>query len=285
MGDQLLLVSVGNTRTRFAMVRNGELDPSRVEMNADVEALARAINEHRGEGVSADGEAEEARPPVLIASVHPPTAAAIQRALTAAGRHVSRLGRGPDELPIPVNHTLDDPSTVGTDRLLDALGAYSRAKSACVVIDAGTAITVDFVDGDGTFHGGAIAPGVRMMLEALHEKTASLPLVTLGPDVLPPTDEQAAPFGRSTRPAIALGVLSAARGMAHLLIDRYAQFYQAYPRIIATGGDAPLLFEGDGLVEHIVPDLPLIGMLEAYRRLEALDEEAEDGDGFNAPDR
>jgi type III pantothenate kinase len=189
-------------------------------------------------------------------------------------------GLGEAELPIPIDHTLDDVQTVGHDRLLDALGAYSRAQSACVVIDAGTAITVDFVDGEGTFHGGAIAPGVKMMFEALHEKTSALPLVTPGPDVMPPAQAEAPPFGKSTRPAIALGVLSAARGLVHLLIDRYAEYYEAYPRVIATGGDAALLFENDPLVEHIVPDLTLMGMLEAYQRLEQLDAD----EGSDLPD-
>jgi type III pantothenate kinase len=275
MADQLLLVSVGNTRTRFAVVRDGQLEPSRVEPNADPEALFRAVASHRSDTESVDGEPPAT--PVMLASVNRPVSDALQRSLQQAGRHVSRLGTDAADLPIPIEHTLEEPSGVGADRLLDALGAFSRARAACVVIDAGTAITVDFIDGQGVFHGGAIAPGLRMMLEALHEKTAALPLVALSPESLPPADEKAPPFGRSTRPAIALGVISAARGLAHLLIDRYAQFYEAYPRVIATGGDAALLFENDPLVEHILPDLPLMGMLEAYRRLEQLDDEADRG--------
>lgn len=273
MTDQLLLVSVGNTRTRFALVRDGQLEPSRVEPNGDIAALARAVIAPRGEPDSPDEPGE--LPPILVASVNPPVAEALMRALREGGRNVSRLGMGQGDLPIPIDHMLEDASTVGADRLLDALGAFSRAKAACVVIDAGTAITVDFVDGEGTFHGGAIGPGIRMMCEALHEKTASLPLVQprgTGASPTPGETPGEPPFGRSTRPAIALGVMSAARGMVHLLIDKYAEFYEAYPRVIATGGDAALLFENDPLVEHILPDLTLMGMLEAYHRLEALDE-------------
>ena len=267
MPDQLLLICVGNTRTRFAMVNGGELEPSRVETNTDPVALGRAVGAHR---TDSDDPAPPTTP-VLIASVNKPVSESLERTLRALGRHVSRLGPGPDELPIPIQHSLDDASTVGADRLLDALGAFGRAKAACVVIDAGTAITIDFVDGDGCFCGGAIAPGVRMMLDALHEKTAALPQVSIGPEVLPSEDPKVPPFGRSTAPAMVLGVLSAARGLAHLLIDKYAQFYEAYPRVIATGGDAALLFENDELVEHIVPDLALVGMLEAYNRLQQLD--------------
>ncbi len=279
MSDQLLLVSVGNTRTRFAMVRNGQLEPSRVECNADLAALCRAVTSHRG-GAEADavGDAPGGTP-VLLASVNNAVCERLQGAIESAGRHWSRLvaatgerASGPHDLPIPIAHTLDasGAATVGADRLLDALGAYSRAKSACIVIDAGTAITVDFVDGEGTFHGGAIGPGVEMMFRSLHEGTAALPLVTAGASPPLPT------FGKDTAGAITLGVRSAARGMAHLLIDRYAEFYRAYPRVIATGGDAVWLFENDELVEHIVPDLPLVGMWEAFQRLESLDDEAGD---------
>lgn len=274
MPDQLLLVSVGNTRTRAALVRDGQLEPSHVVHNQDVAAMCRAIAE-------LGGASDPGSPgvPVLIASVNRPVSDAVEQHFRGLGRHVSRLGTSAGDLPIPIQNALEDASTVGADRLLDALGAYSRAKAACVVIDAGTAITVDFVDGEGVFHGGAIAPGIHMMLAALHEKTASLPRLTLtdaGSDV---AAASAAPFGRTTQQAMLVGVLNAARGLAHRLIDRYAEFYGAYPRVIATGGDAPLLFENDELVEHIVPDLPLVGMLEAFHRLEQLDDEAIDEGG------
>jgi hypothetical protein len=60
-----------------------------------------------------------------------------------------------------------------------------------------------------------------------------------------------------------VGVRGAARGLAHELIDRYAEFYGAYPQIVATGGDARALFEGDEVIEHIVPDLTLLGIQAA----------------------
>jgi type III pantothenate kinase len=129
------------------------------------------------------------------------------------------------------------------------------------VIDAGTAITVDFVDGTGVFHGGAIAPGVRMMCRALQAGAPRLPLVEWGQPAL-----RDGPFGRDTTEAILVGVRAAAVGLAHLLVDRYAEFYRAYPRIIATGGDAQDLFGDDEIVEQVVPDLQLAGLADACRR-------------------
>jgi len=260
-GD-LLLVSVGNTRTRVGLSRSGVLEPSRVLDNTSIPT---ALGDFLGT-LRADGG-----PPVLIASVNPEAAGLVVAAARAAG--LDRIERFGPDLPIPIQDALEDRTTVGQDRLLGALGAWWRTRQACVVIDAGTAITVDFVDGAGVFQGGAIAPGLGMMLRAMHAQTAALPEVDLktalpAPDVV---------FGQTTAKAMCIGVLGAARGLAHLLIDRYAEHFEAYPNVIATGGDAPLLFEDDPLVERIVPDLPLVGMLAAVERLSQPPEADDDG--------
>src|SRR5699024_575466 len=83
------------------------------------------------------------------------------------------------DINIPIGRQLDPEAIVGEDRLLNAAASYDVLKQACVVIDAGTAITVDFVDGQGTFHGGAIAPGAQSMLNTLADKTSQLPEVEL----------------------------------------------------------------------------------------------------------
>jgi type III pantothenate kinase len=271
----LLLVSVGNTRTRFARTAGGHLEPSVCVANADGKRLMEEVcRAARG----ADGGWAQ----VVLASVNDPIADRIEAGLRRSGGSglaaesgtegrrgpsVIRVGR---DLPVPIEHTLPPPVTVGQDRLLDALGAYSRSQQACVVVDAGSAVTVDFVDGAGVFHGGAIAPGLRMMLSAMHGATASLPAVDLAPGLLPEAGQP--PFGRTTSQAMVIGVVAAVRGLVHHLIDRYAEYYEAYPRVVATGGDAPLLFDHDPLVEAVVPDLTLIGMAAACRIVANADE-------------
>lgn len=250
---EIVAVSVGNTRTRVGVFREGALEHARAVANASVEDVLAAIRE---------APAQSGEAPIVVASVNPPVESRLADELSNGPRRVLRLGR---DLPIPIEHALRDDSTVGQDRLLNALGAFSRAKQACVVVDAGTAMTVDFVDGQGVFQGGAIAPGVRMMLRALHAQTAALPEIDFEPV---PGD---APFGKDTREAMRLGVQSAARGVVRTLVERYAEAFGAYPQIVATGGDAAVLFEHDDLVEHIVPDLTLMGIQAACQRL--LDDE------------
>ncbi len=316
MSQRLVLISVGNSRTRLARVVQDQLEPSVVVDSGDAEALARAAAELARPLSDTDADVDEV--PIVIASVNHPAANRLEKTLLELAREdrtlrdlgisVQRFGR---DLAIPVMTTLEDESTVGQDRLLDALGAFARSKQACIVIDAGTAVTVDFVDGQGVFQGGIIAPGLSMMARALHEQTAGLPLVdvsrTLAGDgkrsglksgqtaagtdrraSLPEDDAEVealelsvaiptgpTPFGKTTAKAIALGCVSCVRGLVHHQIDRYAEFYGGYPRVIATGGDAPLLFESDELIEAIVPDLTLVGMLEAVRVLR--EHEGDDG--------
>lgn len=260
MTDQgrLLAVAVGNTRTRFGVFHANDLSDPASLPNSDPEALAAAVLK------AAEGEHGVS---IVIADVNPAVAGALQRALEDAGEeNVYRIGA---DIQVPMQHSLDDAGTVGMDRLLCAFGAFARAKQACIVVDAGTAVTVDFIDGEGVFHGGVIAPGLNMMLQALHEKTAKLPLVEF-PGAQPPSPQ---PFGKDTRQAMVLGVTNAVRGLVHYTAERYAEFFGAYPQVVATGGDAPALFgaevsEGGGLVESIVPDLQLIGILEVCRAVE-----------------
>jgi type III pantothenate kinase len=248
-GMELVAVSVGNTRTRIGVFRGRELASSAAVANDDLAGLVRAI-------VGAPLKNEAA--PLVMASVNEPVAERLAAesgpAVRARGGEVYRFGR---DLTIQIPNTLSDDATVGQDRLLNALGAWSRAQQACIIVDAGTAITVDFVDGQGTFHGGAIAPGLNLMLTALHEHTAALPSLRFEP---PP---EGTPFGKNTREAMLMGVQAAARGMVRHLAEKYSEFYEAYPQIIATGGDARVLFEGDDLIEHVVPDLTLIGIQAA----------------------
>ncbi len=262
---ELVLVSVGNTRTRMAHATPGGVGPSAVHENRDLPALtaaARALAETCAAAESA----------ALIASVNDPVAEAIVSGLAGTGPRIYRFGPA---LPVPIVADVLEPDRVGADRLLAALAAHARSLQACVVIDAGTAMTVDYIDQWGVFKGGCIAPGLRMMLAALHDRTAQLPALA-PPDAAALTDL----LGKSTEQAMHKGCAAALRGMAHLLIDHYAAINNAYPRVIATGGDAALLFEsppggesGAGavwegaLIEHIVPDLVLVGMLEAFLRL------------------
>jgi len=249
----ILAIAVGNSRTRLGPFKDGGLHHPRALPNDDASALLAAALE----ALEAEGPGDSGEPAIVVtASVNDRLAEQLERELEGRADHVVRVGR---DVPIPLVHSLDDPRTLGHDRALCALAAYSRAQQACIVIDVGTATTIDFVDGEGTFHGGVIAPGPRLLLRALHEHTAALPDLAFGP-----AETSDTPFGKTTRDAMLKGARESVIGLVHHCINRYAEFYDAYPQVVATGGDAAALFENDELVEHIVPDLQLMGIHAAW---------------------
>lgn len=245
--NDILLVATGNSRLRLGIWRGGEVvDACSISHDAAEEPgspIERLIAEATG---------------CVLAGVHRGAADLFERTLQdlRPATEVMRIGR---DLPIRIRHSLDDASTVGQDRLLNAIAAFGRADQACVVIDAGTAVTVDFVDGEGVFHGGVIAPGVRMMLTALHEHTDGLPAIAFEPPD-PDAHLVRGPFGKDTPHAMRLGAEAAVVGLVRVATERFAEQYGAYPQVVATGGDAGLFENEEGLVEHIVPDLQLLGM-------------------------
>jgi type III pantothenate kinase len=132
-------------------------------------------------------------------------------------------------LKVAVEH----PTKVGIDRLLTALAAHRAAPAGrpAVAINVGTAMTVDLVDADGTFAGGAILPGPALMARSLHRYTAKLPRIPIDP--APPV----AAWGRNTRDAIELGIGAAVVGAADFLVWEWANRFDPKPCVFVTGGD------------------------------------------------
>jgi type III pantothenate kinase len=247
----LLAISVGNTRVAIGRFHHAELHGVERFAKADTDAIAAAAAAQWAQAQgSDDGE-------VVIAGVDEQATARIEAAVAAAlGTSVWRIGR---DLEVPIGRRLDAGTRTGQDRLLAAAAAYDMLKQAVIVVDAGTCVTVDFVDGEGTFHGGAIAPGAAMQLAAMHAGTAALPNVAYR---APDQDET---FGRNTEQAMLLGVHEGIRGAVQRLAERYSESYGAFPMVIATGGDAEALFEEDAVVTRVVPDLVLRGIFVAVR--------------------
>jgi type III pantothenate kinase len=250
-GLNIIALNIGNTRTQIGLFENGKLTVTERWSHADAPKLIERIVELWR------GLADLPNASIVMASVD---AAAAERIAGGIEDQLSvevyAIG---DDLPVPIGQQLDPETITGVDRLLNAAAAYDVLGQACVIIDAGTAVTVDFVDGDGTFHGGAIAPGARMQLKALHEQTTALPEI----DFRAPDPGEA--FGRNTAQAMLQGVTHSIRGLAWRLTEQYAERYGAFPTVIATGGDAEVIFAGDQLIDRIVPELTLLGIAASVR--------------------
>ena len=169
----------------------------------------------------------------------------------------------PGFTPVPLRNAYATPHTLGADRLAAAVGAAGQYPNQnLLIIDAGTALKLDLVTADGTYHGGSIAPGLRMRLLALHTFTGRLPLVEL-----PPATESVQLIGNSTASSLLSGVVG---GTAAEVRGRVAEYQQRYPdlRVVLTGGDAPYLAAAlTPLAGRIfaVPELVLLGLDKILR--------------------
>lgn len=248
MDINLLVVGIGNSRLAVGAFVAGELRAvSRVPLT-DSAACSAAIEKAWAELKDLSGAA------VAAASVNPPVTDKIDRLIGQVTNYTPQwVGR---DLELPIDVQTDEPDKTGIDRVLAVAAAYEQIGKALVVVDAGTAITVNFCSDQGVFVGGAIAPGVSTMLDSLHNKTAMLPRIEF--DV--PTDN----YGKTTEQAIRLGVYNAARGLVKELTEAFATEQGQWPELICTGGDAEKLFAGWELVHAVSPDLVLYGIAMAY---------------------
>ena len=154
----------------------------------------------------------------------------------------------------------DEPARIGIDRLAAAAAAHRATPTgrATVVVDAGTALTVDAITAEGTFLGGAIAPGLRLGLNALSAGTSFLPQVELAATT--PL------LGKNTPDGLRSGALHGSVALVEGLCTRMAASLDSPVAVFLTGGDAPLLQPHVSALHTCDPDLVLCGLALAYRR-------------------
>lgn len=228
----ILLLDFGNTRVKAA-VMDGSVMRHIYAGPVLQESLSEAV-----EGLRIDGG--------MWCSVHKPDDSVIG--------WMEGLGLKPltPSTPVPIVNAYGTPQLLGMDRLAAVVGAWSmRPGQDLLVIDAGTAITYDFVSADGTYMGGNIAPGIGLRFASLHEHTSQLPLVTAHGDV--PLS------GCDTVSAIRGGVLRGVRYEVKGYIDELSARYPSL-LVFLTGGDADFFDIRGKSTIFAVPDLVLYGL-------------------------
>ena len=257
----LLAVDVGNSHTVSGIYENGRLIGNwRLQSRHDRTADELAIRYHglfRMVGIDPDRITG-----FIIASVVPTLESSW---LHFARSYLKRL-RQP---PLAVAHTLkfgmkiatENPAEVGADRIVNAVAALERFHTPLIVIDFGTAITFDCVNGEPAYVGGTIHPGIGISLDALATRTAKLPRLDI--DVTPDH-----PIGTTTVKAIHSGMLYGFGG----LVDRMVQVLskqltpdQERAKTIATGGMAALIKPYTQTIDEIDEELTLEGLQLIYR--------------------
>jgi type III pantothenate kinase len=219
----ILALDIGNTRVKWALHPGGR--PVAGRFIAEGVVAADAIDSLP----DACGNRAGVRA-IISCSVSGSAAdAAVERVASRLSVTVRRIL--PVAMAAGVRNLYQQPGSLGADRWAALAGARARTREAALVVDAGTAMTVDALAADGRFLGGLIVPGYELMQAALARGTARLPVAAGRFD----------PFPRSTDDAIVTGALQAMAGAVTRTLDAMVAAGEAVPRLLLTGGCAPLL--------------------------------------------
>lgn len=192
---------------------------------------------------------------ILIASVNPKMEPLFHKHL--GKKHKKKLLKIGREIKLNMPILVENPQKVGIDRLLNTLAAYRRTKTSTIVIDFGTAITIDIVSKNGEFLGGLILPGIRTSAYALNKQTALLPEV-----VIKRTKNI---IGKNTEDAIKAGIYFGTVGSIIHIIREIRKVYGDMQKIIATGGDAKTFKKDISEIDKVIPRLTLEGIRIAFK--------------------
>ena len=254
----ILVMDAGNTETVLGVFEGDSLLASwrlasRLERTADeMRLLIRSLLDEAGHDVAGIRC-------VAIASVVPPLTPVLRNA--AAGLDANTFVVDATT-PLPIRLDVDEPLTVGADRIVNTLAAARLYGRDTIAVDLGTATSFDCITADGAFIGGVIAPGVQTGAETLVRRTAKLPRV----DLQPPERV----IGRRTEAVLESGIFYAAVDSVDGIVRRIKlEWHKPDALVVATGGLAPLLAPHCETVDTIEPFLTLHGLRLAVEHAEA----------------
>lgn len=234
---EFLLLDISNTFAKWALATRTRIGPVKKWPTSNLSV--RVLRE-----VLTDSSALR----VVVSSVVPAATKRIARALPRETIFVGPKTCGGLKIDYPA------PEHIGADRLANALACIEIFGAPSIVVDFGTAVTFDVISGQSAYVGGVIAPGLNLMADYLHSRTALLPHISL--------TRPLRAVGKSTRGAMLSGAVYGYRGLVAEILRRVSEeeFPDQAVTVVATGGDAKLIGETLELFDHIDPQLTLKGL-------------------------
>ena len=245
----LLAIDVGNTNLKLAFFSGDHVTATQRLMTdqcrtpSDLgQGISTAFRQHGIDASAIDG--------VVYCSVVPPIAAMLEQVIR------ERFGNEPlnvtHDTHTGIRLMVDEPSMLGTDRIVNGAAAYGLHGGPAIVVDLGTATTLDVVTEDGCFLGGVIAPGIELAAQALTARAAQLPDIELEfPDAV---------IGSNTILAMRSGVMYGHIGLIEGIIERIKAERDEDFQVIATGGLAESVAQRTDAIDAIEPKLTLRGL-------------------------
>ncbi|KIL72026.1 type III pantothenate kinase [Bacillus badius] len=251
----IFVLDVGNTNTVLGVYEEDELkfhwriETSRNKTEDEYGMIVKNLFQHVG--ITFD-QIEG----IIISSVVPPIMFSLEQ-MCQKYFHIKPMIVGPG-MKTGLNIKYENPREVGADRIVNAVAAIHEYGSPLIIVDFGTATTYCYIDEDGHYMGGAIAPGINISTEALYSRAAKLPRIEIiRPDHV---------VGKNTVAAMQAGILYGYVGQVDGIVNRMKEQSKKTPTVVATGGLAPLIGEEAQSIDIIDPLLTLKGLCLIYKR-------------------
>ena len=252
----LLAVDAGNTNLVFALVKDGEIR-TRWRIATDPRRTADEYAVWLHQLLELEGYDSVDVSAVIIGTVVPRALHNLE-VLSKKYFRVEPMVAGEGAAAWPLQLDVDEPQNVGADRALNAIAAHAKHPGDLIVIDFGTATTLDVVDPSGAYKGGIIAPGINLSLDALVSAAAKLPRVAIEA----PKDSSV--IGRTTESQMIIGIYWGYVAMLEGLTDRIKREIGKSATVVATGGLAVLFDKHTKVFDAIEPDLTVQGLSLLY---------------------
>ncbi|HEY9577874.1 MAG TPA: type III pantothenate kinase [Pseudobacillus sp.] len=251
----IFVLDVGNTNTVLGVYEEDELkfhwriETSRNKTEDEYGMTVKNLFQHVG--ITFD-QIEG----IIISSVVPPIMFSLEQ-MCQKYFNIKPMIVGPG-MKTGLNIKYENPREVGADRIVNAVAAIHEYGSPLIIVDFGTATTYCYIDEDGNYMGGAIAPGITISTEALYSRAAKLPRIEIiRPDNI---------VGKNTVSAMQAGILYGYVGQVDGIVNRMKEQSKKQPTVVATGGLAPLIGEEAQSIDIIDPLLTLKGLCLIYKR-------------------
>lgn len=251
----ILVIDVGNTNIVLGVYANDELkyhwrvETSRNRTEDEFGMNIKALFDFSGlKFTDVNG--------IIISSVVPPIMFALERMCQKYFR-VKPLVVGPG-IKTGLNIKYENPREVGADRIVNAVAAIHEYGNPLIIVDFGTATTYCYVNEQGQYMGGAIAPGIGISTEALYSRAAKLPRI----EIVRPEGV----IGKNTVAAMQAGIVYGYVGQVEGIVKRMMGQSEKKPTVIATGGLASLIAQESTVIDVVDPFLTLKGLQLIYKR-------------------
>jgi type III pantothenate kinase len=252
----ILAIDVGNTNLVFALVDDREIK-ARWRIATDPRRTADQYSVWLHQLLELEGFSRDDVEGVIIGTVVPRALHNLE-VLSEKYFRKTPLVAGEAAAAWPLQLDVDEPQNVGADRALNAIAAHAKYPGDLLIIDFGTATTLDVVSSTGAYTGGIIAPGINLSLDALVNAAAKLPRIAIE------VPETSSVVGRTTQSQMLIGIYWGYVAMLEGLTERIKAELNRPVTVIATGGLATLFAKHTKVFDAIEPDLTIQGLSLLY---------------------